>query len=226
MPSYPPRPKTPSEVVHLRRIVESGLPDPTGGVAVALLAEQQPLGPRIPGRSVEDGQGRRPVLLEIGEQGDAMGGIRVEVDAGDGARGAQLVALEQEMLPVVVVRVGARQAVEHEIGVLVGLGLRGLDVAAEGRQQVGLVIEIAVVLHESARVLHGHRALGADDLRELGRQHGRHRDANGLRVGVRDTRELVLVVGPSPRATERDRHGHERSDQDSGDSHKHSLRGE
>ena len=50
-------------------------------------------------------------------------------------------ALEEEVGAVVVARVGAVLAVEHEVGVLVGLGLRGLDVrsatpaAAAGRRR-------------------------------------------------------------------------------------------
>jgi hypothetical protein len=55
--------------------------------------------------------------------------------SGKGDRDAVLVTLEEEVRPVVVARIGAAQAaIEDEVGILVGLGLRRLDVRAERRQ--------------------------------------------------------------------------------------------
>jgi hypothetical protein len=55
-----------------------------------------------------------------GEQGHAMLRVGVEVDAGHVAPLAELVALEEKAMAVVVARVGPRRVLEHEIGVLVG----------------------------------------------------------------------------------------------------------
>src|SRR5262249_2422224 len=100
-----------------------------GGSVLVLGGEQQPPGPRVPGRAI-DGRDRVTAVVLRREQRDPVRGIRVEVDPGDVGRTAraELVALEQEVRAVVVVRVGAGQAVlEDKVGVLVGLCLFGLS---------------------------------------------------------------------------------------------------
>ncbi|MFJ9782607.1 hypothetical protein ACIRSS_23705 [Amycolatopsis sp. NPDC101161] len=54
-------------------------------------------------------------------------GVGVEVDARDVAGCARFVALEDEVRSVVVVRVGAALAVQHQVGLLVRLSLGRLD---------------------------------------------------------------------------------------------------
>ncbi len=82
-----------------------------------------------------------------------MGRVRVEVDAGDVAGLTDFVTLEQEVRPVVVTRVGAVLTGQPQVGVLVRLGLGGLDVVrralhvARGRQQVRRVAVVTVVGH-------------------------------------------------------------------------------
>ena len=92
---------------------------------------------------------RTAVGLLLGEQGDAVGRIGVEVDARDVAPVAVLVALVQEVRSVVVGGVGPVLTRDHEVGVLVGLGLRRLDVVAgrldvARRRQQRAVVEVAV----------------------------------------------------------------------------------
>jgi len=82
-----------------------------------------------------------------------VGAVRVEIDAGDVARRAGLVALEQEVRSVVVGGIGAGLAVEHEVGVLVGLGLVGLDQVGRARKVArgGKKRAVAVVAVEGRR---------------------------------------------------------------------------
>ena len=107
MPSYPPRPSTPEMSSTVGREVERRLPGRRPR-APLLGGEEQALRERIPGRAV-DGRQRRAVGVGRRQQRHAVGGIGVEVDAGDVARPfPRLVALEQEVRAVVVARVGAR----------------------------------------------------------------------------------------------------------------------
>ena len=96
------------------------------------------------------------------EQGHAMLRVGIEVDARDVARGAGLVALEQEVRAVLVVGIGAGQALDHEVSVLVGLGLRGLRHRSRERHGRAVVV-VAVPRDEAGRVLDRVRSL--DDRR-------------------------------------------------------------
>lgn len=75
---------------------------------------------------------------------------------------------------------------QDKIGILVWLGLACLDIAAQRRQQVRSVVQIAIVFGSVGRVLKQHRALGTDDLFEFRRQHRSRGHAGDLRVGTRN----------------------------------------
>src|SRR5262249_60602429 len=96
-----------------------------------------PLRERIPGRAVYGGN-RVARGVERGHERHAVQIVGIEVDARDvacdlpvGVRRAGFVGLEHEVCAVIVIGVGALLIVENEVGVLVGLGLVGLDVVAD-----------------------------------------------------------------------------------------------
>jgi len=142
-------------------------------------------------------------------------GVRIEVDARDVAlllaadRHGQLVALIDEMRPIVVRRIRALQAVlEDEIGVLVRLGLlRFLRGLSAGRHHLwpgrvvarGNVVLVAVVGDDPGRILEARAALRPDDLLDLLRKLRSRRVAVGLQVRLSHVREL-RVVGQCRRA--------------------------
>ncbi len=138
------------DVLDLRADVRRGLPDTAVGTQLG--GEQQPLRPRVPGGTVDVREGLTRDVRR-GEQGHPVGRVRVEVDAGDVAGLTDFVTLEQEVRPVVVTRVGAVLTGQPQVGVLVRLGLGGLDVVrralhvARGRQQVRRVAVVTVVGH-------------------------------------------------------------------------------
>ena len=120
--------------------------------------------------------------------------VGVEVDAGDVAGRPGLVALEQEVRAVVVRGVRAVLAVQHEIGVLVRLGLVRLGGRAgpgEHRQQRRVVVDrvVAVVAHAVLRVLDLVGTLRAHHLGQLGREPVGAGQARCLRVRVGDPGE-------------------------------------
>ena len=128
MPSKPPWPSTPQSVRDLGRVVERRLDD--AAVGAALGREEQALRERIPGRAVDLGHRRLAVGLGLGELRHAVRRVGVEVDARDvvAVGRIELVALVEEVRAVVVLRVGAVLALDDEVGVLVRLALRRLDV--------------------------------------------------------------------------------------------------
>ena len=162
-----------------------------GRRARVLGREQEPLGPRVPGRTVDRGNGLA-IGVEGGQQRHPVLGVRVEVDAGDlaGPAGASLMTLEEEVGAVVVVCVGALQAVlEDQVGVLVRLRLVRLRRrAGRGRQHLRLagrvedVVVVAVVRRECRGVLELRRPLCHRDLPQLWRQLAGRRVAVRLRV--------------------------------------------
>ena len=147
-------------------------------------AEQQTFGKWIPGRAVELGQ-RVVVRVRGRQQRHPMLEIGIQVDPGDIAVTAlaALMALEQKPAPVVVAVVGTTQVRQHQVGVLVRLGLGGLDVAAQ-RGQLWAIVVVAVVSELARRVLQRDRALGDDLLGQFGREHVRGCDADGFGIGV------------------------------------------
>ena len=163
------------DVDHLGRIVRRRR---VGGRVRVLGREQQSLGERIPGHAV-DRRDRGAARILRGEHRHPMGCIGVEVDPRDVAGRSTLVTLEEVVLPVVVAQVASLQAtVEHEIDVLVRLGLVGLRVPGCGRGdhdrlpvRVQRVVVVAVVRHRCGRVLGLRRALGDRDLGQAGREH-------------------------------------------------------
>ena len=176
------------EVRDLRRVVERRLDDAAAGAALG--GEEQALRERIPGRAVDHGHGRLAVGLGLGELRHAVRRIGVEVDARDvGAGGrAELVALVEEVRAVVVLRIGAVLALDDEVGVLVRLALRRLDVVARGlhvarRRNHRPVVVVAVPARQRRRVLERGRALRHRRLAPLRRELVGQRDARGLRVG-------------------------------------------
>jgi hypothetical protein len=195
MPSKPPRPERARDVGDGRRVVRRGR---VGRCARALRRKEQPPRPRVPGGAVDRRQRLARRVLRR-EQRHLVRGVGVEVDAGDVARPvrAALVALEEEVLPVVVARVRAAEPVaEHQVGVLVRLGLvRLLGRARRRRNHLRLagrvddVVVVAVVGGQRGRVLELGRALRDDDLRQLGRQLARGRIAVRPRVRGRDVGE-------------------------------------
>ena len=125
-----------------------------------------------------------------GDESHSMGDVGVEIDPRDVAR-TGFVPLEQEVGPVVVVRIGALLVPQDEVGILVGLGLVGLDIrAARQRHEVGPVVVVAVEHDRRFGILQPHRAGGAHDLGQLRRQHVRLRDARRLGVRGGDVRDL------------------------------------
>jgi hypothetical protein len=182
------------DVFDQRRVVERRLPHAAGR---ALLGrEEQAVRERVPRRAVEDGQPVPEVVLRR-EQRHAVRGVGVEVDARDVALvvGTELVPLEEEPPAVVVVRIGARRVIDHEIGVLVRLRLRGLDVVVRGldvarsRQQRPVRV-IAVEADLGRRVLEGLRSLHDRRLDQAAREPVRRRVARRLgdRRGLRAQR--------------------------------------
>ena len=179
----------------------------------ALRREQQPLCPRVPGRAV-DGRERRARRVRGREQRDAVRGVRVEVDPRDVARGPGLVALEEEVRAVPVVRVGAGEALlEDEVGVLVRLGLVGLVGHSRGRHHLRIargrddVVVVAVIRDLRRRVLDLRRALCDGHLGQLRRELARRCESHRPRVRGRD-------VGEPKAASERRRARGERADRD------------
>src|SRR5581483_5841043 len=141
-----------------------------GGRVLVLRGEEQPLGPRVPGRAVDVGE-RRTGRVGRGEQRHAVRRIRVEVDPREVAGRAGLVPLEQEVRAVVVGWVGTAEAVpEDEVRVLVRLGLVRLVRQRRGRDHLGIagavhdVVVVPVVGDLRRRVLELRRALCYGDL--------------------------------------------------------------
>jgi hypothetical protein len=105
-------------------------------------------------------------------------GVGIEVDAGDvaGAPGPALVALEEEMSPVVVAGIGAVEAMlEDEVGVLVGLGLVRLGSGVGGNRnhlriagRVEDVVVVAIERGEGRGILEPGGTLGDRELIQLG----------------------------------------------------------
>src|SRR5581483_7471295 len=130
-----------------------------------------PLRERVPGRAV-DHRHRRPVVLLRRDERDAMRRVRVEVDARDVPERAalrvarrDLVTLEEERPAVVVARVGAREAVlEHEVGVLVGLGLLRFERAGLSGRRDRRLAEAAGQEAVRRNHLRKVRVVGADDV--------------------------------------------------------------
>ena len=124
--------------------------------------------------------------------------VRVQVDARHVARvvDAALVTLEEEMAAVVVLRVRPLEPRHDQVGVLIRLGLGGLDVVCLGlyvtrlgqRRPVAVEAVVGnghrrvwslgaqhVVAHDGGRILDLDVALGDDGLQELGRELGQRR---------------------------------------------------
>src|SRR5215813_1605716 len=110
---------------------ERRLPD-TSTTAI-LSGKEQALGPGIPGRAIEHRQGV-PIHVCRGQQRDAMGSVSIQVDASNialfGSAKATFMALEEEMRPIIVAWVGSVLSREDQVGILIGLGLRGLHIMA------------------------------------------------------------------------------------------------
>jgi hypothetical protein len=185
------------EIVHLGREIEGRLPHPA--VCASLEAEEQTLGERVPGRSIEHWQ-RLSVPVTGRHQRHPVIRIRIEIDPGDVAGAPGLVTLEQKMGPVVVLRVISTLTVEHEVGVLVRLGLARLDLVR--RHDAGKVAwcweewTVTVVAVEAdadgvapdgdARgVLQWVRTLGHHSLCELGREAVRRAETGGFGIRIR-----------------------------------------
>ena len=122
--------------------------------------------------------------------------VGVEVDAGEVPE-AELMALEQEMGAVVVVRIGTGLASEDEIRVLVGLGLRRLDLVGRTRQVAGgrehrAVAVVPVVRDVGGAVLERHRTARPLDQRKLGRENVRLRYPDDLGLCIRHRRQSGL----------------------------------
>src|SRR5262245_54644171 len=103
-----------------------------------------------------------------------MPDVGVEIDPSDVALSsiARLMALEEEVCPVVVARIRTTLALQHEVSVFVGLGLHRLDVRSEWRQEgpLGLVVVVAIECGPLQRILERHRALSAYDFGQLDRE--------------------------------------------------------
>src|SRR5262249_36425871 len=87
--------KDAGEFLGFGRKANGRLPDATG--VACLLGEEQPLGPRVPGRPIEHGQWVAENVPDC-HDGHAMGDVGVEIDPRDVAlaSGAGLVALKEE----------------------------------------------------------------------------------------------------------------------------------
>ena len=103
-----------------------------------------------------------------------MPDVRVEIDPRDVALSsiARLMALEEEVCPVVVARIRTTLALQYEIRVFVGLGLHRLDVRSERRQEgpLGLVVVVAIECGPLLGILERHRALSPYDFGQLDRE--------------------------------------------------------
>src|SRR5262249_19505763 len=104
-------------------------------------------------------------------------------------RGA-LVALVEEMRSIVIARIGAVQAVENEVGVLVGLGLGRFDRTALAGQRtrcrdMRTVAAEAVELETLLWTLQAIRTFRDRAFAQLRRQQVRRGDSCQLRIGVR-----------------------------------------
>ena len=103
------------------------------GIRASTVTTRAPACVRSRGERVQSasktGSGMAQRVL-IGPERHAVGSVGVEIDPRDVALHAGLVALEEEVASVVVVRVGSVLVIEDEVGVLVRLGFRSLDVVA------------------------------------------------------------------------------------------------
>src|SRR5262245_5177428 len=105
----------------------------------------------IPGRTI-DGWQRLIVDVSGCHQRDPMSSVSVKVDASDLALTvwAILMTLKKKVRPVVIVGIRAALVLEHEVGILVGLCLGGLNLVNRGRQvarcgDLRPVVTIAIV---------------------------------------------------------------------------------
>src|SRR6266446_1349871 len=97
------------------------------------------------------------------------------------------------MRSVVVIGIGSALAVEHEVGVLVWLGLRRFEVRSQRRQERALRLIVAISIEY--RPLHGilqrHRALGPYDFGQFDREGVGHGDSRHFGVGFWDWRQAL-----------------------------------
>ena len=109
-----------------------------------------------------------------------MGNIGVEIDACEHslrlavlAIGAAFMALEQKMVAVIVAGVWAFLLFKHEIGVLIGLGLGGLDGVVLALDGIGsgknrTVAAETIIFKKRGRILERHEALRCGNLHKFG----------------------------------------------------------
>jgi len=161
--------------------------------------EQQALRERVPGGAV-DGRERIAVGVVGRHQRYAMMGVSVEVDPGEVSlllardRGRELMPLEEEVGAVVVVFVGTRLVLQHEIRVFVRLRLLRLCRGQRHRdhlrqRRIGgarRVILVTVPADDPLAILQRHRALRHHGLAQLRRELGCRRVANCLRLRRRN----------------------------------------
>jgi hypothetical protein len=132
--------------------------------------------------------------------------IGVQVDARDRALAIdvvdrriddqpRLVALEQEVAAVVVARIGAGLELQGQVGVLVRLGLGGLEVGQRiwrrHHRCRGTDIGVAVVRDARHRVLHRQGTRGTNDLLQFRRQLGRRDQTRLLGIGAGHMRQRL-----------------------------------
>ena len=122
------------EIVNHRRIIRRRLPH--AAFVAVLGSEQKTLRPWVPGRAIDCGE---VVADAIGgrQQGDGVRTICVKIDARNVALHvsgsvslSRLVALKQKMCAVIVVRIGAVQALQDEVRVLVRFGFAGFHIVS------------------------------------------------------------------------------------------------
>src|SRR5215510_8879654 len=98
----------------LGRIIWSGLEDPS--TRAEFSGEEEPFGKRIPSGAIEC---RQPRAIDVGcrQQRDAVRPVRIQVDASNVplATHAGFMTLKEKAPSVVVSRVGAVLAIEHQI---------------------------------------------------------------------------------------------------------------
>src|SRR5262245_32730713 len=90
----------------------------------------------IPCGTIQRGKGLI-VDVHVGEQGNTMSAISLEVHAGDVAMtaGATFVTLEEEVRAIVIIGIGPLLILENKIGVLIRFGLSGFYLV-NGRGQI------------------------------------------------------------------------------------------
>src|SRR5215475_6026426 len=122
-----------------------------------------------------------------------MGPIRIQVDARHvalfGSAQAIFMALEEEMRPILVAWVGSVLSREDQVGILIGLGLRGLHLMARSldvawRWHHGSVTVIAIKGDVGGAIFQSCRALGHDQLPQLGWQDRGDRYPHEFGIGL------------------------------------------